>query len=234
MTPYTLLLFLTAVLPGLLICWYIYRMDKYEREAPLPLIITFLLGAAITYPVLKIETWASGFEWLDKGGLLVTVFSSFIIVSLTEEGVKYFALLAYPFRSAFFNEPMDGIVYAVMIGMGFATLENVLYATQFGMETTLLRAFTAVPAHAAFAVIMGYFCGRAKFSDSKAGQRRLLGVSFLAPFGIHGIYDFFILQEAYDRLVILALVVLGASLVLSRELLLQQQQASPFREEEEE
>lgn len=233
MTPYTLLLFFTAVSPGLIICWYIYRMDKYEREAPLPLIITFLLGAAITYPVLKIETWASDFAWLEPGGLLVTVFSSFIVVALTEEGVKYLALLAYPFRSVFFNEPMDGIVYAVMIGMGFATLENVLYATQFGMETTLLRAFTAVPAHAAFAVIMGYFCGRAKFASTLAGQRRLLWLGFLAPLAIHGVYDFFILQESYDRLVILALVVLGASLVLSRELLLLQQERSPFREEEE-
>jgi protease PrsW len=233
MTLYTLLLFFTAVLPGLLICWYIYRMDKYEREAPFPLVVTFLLGAAITYPVLKIEIWASSFAWLEQEGFLVTVFSSFVIVSFTEEGMKYLALLVYPFRSAFFNEPMDGIVYAVMIGMGFATLENMLYATQFGMETTLLRAFTAVPAHAAFAVIMGYFCGRAKFADTLVWQRRWLGASLLAPLTIHGVYDFFILQKTYDRLVILALVVLGASLILSRELLILQQESSPFREEEE-
>ena len=56
----------------------------------------------------------------------------------------------------------DGIVYAVMIGMGFATLENIIYASRFGLETTLFRAFTAVPAHGVFAAIMGYYIGVGK------------------------------------------------------------------------
>jgi protease PrsW len=227
-----LLLYLIAVLPGLLICWYIYRMDKYEKEPPLPLLLTFLLGLAITYPVLRIETWASSLLATKEGSLGGTLFSSFVVVALSEEGVKYLALLAFPYRAAFYNEPMDGIVYAIMISMGLATLENVLYAGQFGMETTLLRAFTAVPAHAAFAVFMGYFCGLAKFAASARKRNWLLFLGFLSPFLIHGIYDFFILQEAYDKLVVMALAVLGISLFLARELLLMQQENSPFKEEE--
>lgn len=229
---HALLLYIIAVLPGLVICWYIYRMDKYEKEPPLPLLLTFLLGVAITYPVLRIETWASSLPEVGTKSLGATLFSSFIVVALSEEGVKYLALLIFPYRAAFYNEPMDGIVYAIMISMGFATLENVLYAGQFGMETTLLRAFTAVPAHAAFAVFMGYFCGLAKFAVSSRKRKSLLLLGFLSPYMIHGIYDFFILQEAYDKLVVLALAVLGISLFLARELLLVQQENSPFKEEE--
>ena len=57
-----------------------------------------------------------------------------------------------------------------MIGMGFATLENILYADRFGLQTVMIRAFTAVPAHAIFAIIMGYYIGLAKFNKKKSHQ----------------------------------------------------------------
>ncbi|TXB59435.1 PrsW family intramembrane metalloprotease [Phaeodactylibacter luteus] len=225
----TVLLLLAALAPGVLICWYIYQMDKYEKEAPLPLVLSATLGAVVTYPVLKLETWATEVELHSNASLIATLFSSFIVVSLTEELIKFLALIAYPYRSRFFNEPMDGIVYSIMIGMGFATAENLLYAFQYGMETTILRAFTAVPAHAAFAVMMGYFAGQAKFAERPVRRRNSLLLMFLVPWGVHGVYDFFILQQAYENLVILALVVLGISLLLSWELLTEQQDNSPFK-----
>ncbi|MCB0565945.1 MAG: PrsW family intramembrane metalloprotease [Phaeodactylibacter sp.] len=225
------LIFSLAIIPGLLICWYIYRMDKYEKESRLQLAITFALGMAVTYPVLKIETWASYSGWGETDSLGATLFSSFIVVALTEELVKYLALMAYPYSRPFFNEPMDGIVYAVMIAMGFATLENVLYAGQFGFQTTLLRAFTAVPAHACFAIIMGYFIGSSKFAFSRAAKRQLIGLGLAVPVMVHGVYDFFILQEYYEELMILALLLLGASIYIATRLIKEQQENSPFKGE---
>ncbi|MCR9055261.1 PrsW family intramembrane metalloprotease [Phaeodactylibacter xiamenensis] len=224
------LLFLAAIAPGLLICWYIYKMDKYEREQPFPLFATFWLGAFATLGVVRIETWATYSPFLQGEGVLFTLFSSFIVVALTEELVKYLCLFLYPYRSRFFNEPMDGIVYAVMIGMGFATLENLMYALQYGLETVILRAFTAVPAHAAFAIIMGYYFGKAKFEpDPKIRRKRLL-MALFAPLVIHGLYDFLILQEIYEGLIALAIAVLIASIIFARQLLLEQQENSPFKE----
>ena len=219
-----------AIIPGLLICWYIYKMDKYEKESRLQLAITFGLGMLITIPVMYIERNASEMGWDDHSSIGPLLFSSFIIVALTEEAIKYLVLLAYPYHRPFFNEPMDGIVYAVMIGMGFATLENILYATQYGLGTTLIRAFTAVPAHAAFAVIMGYFAGLSKFAFLPKNQRWLLMLGLLAPWLVHGLYDVFILQEAYESLMILALVVLAVSIFLARRLMLEQQENSPFKD----
>jgi RsiW-degrading membrane proteinase PrsW (M82 family) len=218
-----------AILPGLLICWYVYNMDKYEKESRIQLVITFAIGALITFPVLKLESWAAYNGWNDNSTLGMTLISSFIIVGFTEELSKYISLLIHPYFRPFFNEPMDGIVYAVMISMGFATLENVLYAGQFGLETTLLRAFTAVPAHAAFAIIMGYFVGLSKFAFSRKSKVRLLILGLAFPWGIHGLYDFFILQEAYEELMILALIVLGGSIFFARRLVIEQQENSPFK-----
>ena len=70
------------------------------------------------------------------------------------EQVHVFALGAYPKKD--FNEPFDGIVYSVMVSMGFATTENILYAMKGGLEVALLRMVMSVPAHATFAVLMGY------------------------------------------------------------------------------
>lgn len=223
------LVFAVAIIPGLLICWYIYRMDKYEKESRLQLAISFTMGMAITYPVLKVEGWGSDSGWDDPQHMGITLFSSFIVVALTEELAKYLTLLVYPYSRPFFNEPMDGIVYAVMVSMGFATLENILYAGRFGVETTLIRAFTAVPAHACFGIIMGYFLGLSKFAFSLALRRRLLVLGILAPLAVHGTYDFFILQEAYEELMIFALIILAASIYIAQRLIREQQDNSPFK-----
>ena len=63
-----------------------------------------------------------------------------------------------------FNEPIDGIVYGVCVSLGFATLENIYYVYVLPdyFETTslslaILRAFSAVPAHATVWCYNGLF-----------------------------------------------------------------------------
>lgn len=218
---------LLAILPGLIICYYIYQLDKYERESKVELVICFVLGMLSTVPIYFLERWAHGVESSFASHTAVILFSSFFIVGFGEEFSKFIALLIYPFHRPFFNEPFDGIIYAVMISMGFATLENVLYANQYGLETTLLRAFTAVPAHAAFGVILGYYVGLARFNVEKRAWLLLrgLGVAVL----VHGLYDFFILQQYIEWLMLLAVIVLWLALWYSNRLIKLHQRNSPFR-----
>ncbi len=220
--------FILAVLPGLLIIWFIYREDLYERENWLPLVISFVLGMVVTYPVIKMQELFYNLGWKDTGDLGSTLISAFILVACTEELVKYLALIAYPYRSRFFNEPIDGIVYAIFIGMGFATLENVLYAYRYDISTTIVRALTAVPAHATFAAIMGYYIGRAKFDHPR--RRLFLMRGFTMAVILHGLYDFFVLQEVDESLMILSMVILTASILYALELIRELQDQSPFRE----
>ena len=220
-----ILISILAILPGLLICYGIYRYDKYNKEPALHLAACFVLGLLITYPAILVEQYADQQGWEDSGigGLLLV---AFIFVALNEELVKYLVVVLYPFPRSFFDEPLDGIVYALMVSMGFATLENVIYANQFGLETTLIRSFTAVPAHASFAVIGGYFIGKAKFDQANKYKWLLLGLG--AAVLPHGLYDFFILQDLADWLTGLVIPVLIICVIISIRLIRKAQKASPF------
>ncbi len=222
-------LILFAILPGLLIVLYIYHQDKYEKEGRLPLALCFLFGFAITWPLMRAER-----ELLNLLGDVqyswprLLVFS-FLVVGLLEEGCKLLFLRLYPMRRAFFNEPMDGIVYAIMYGMGFATMENLLYAEQFGWRTTFLRAFTAVPAHAIFSVLMGFYLGMYRYPGPEWPARSSLIAALLWPLVFHGLYDFFVLQKLIPDLQLAAFLVLAIGFTVSFDMIKKCQDASPFR-----
>ena len=216
-----------AVAPALIICFVIYRIDRYDKESHWQLIICFILGMLVTFPAMQIEAYGESFGLNQPGHLGKLILLSFIVVGLTEELAKFVALIGYAYPRRAFNEPLDGIVYSVMISMGFATLENIIYADRFGLETTVLRAFTAVPAHAVFGVFMGYYVGLAKFSKRKKMGLIATGVFFATV--IHGLYDFFILQEYYDWLMVFATLTLCISLYFAIRLVRLHQANSPFR-----
>ncbi len=222
------LLLTLAILPGLAISYAMFRIDKYEREPFGALAICFLIGAALTLPAVWVERWAfrqagsqSDFSFFE------VLWLSFGAVALNEELVKFGAMRLLIFPRRFFNEPLDGIVYAVLIAMGFATLENLLYADRFGMPTVLLRTFTAVPAHLAFAIVQGYYFGLAKFRPADRG--RLLARGFGISVLLHGIYDVLILQHWFDWLFVLATVALYLVLFYASRLVKEHLLNSPFR-----
>jgi RsiW-degrading membrane proteinase PrsW (M82 family) len=103
---------------------------------------------------------------------------AFFVVGVAEEVSKFIFLRWNLFLRPEFDEPYDGITYAMMIGMGFATLENFMYVynSNNAYEVAWLRAFTAVPAHATFAIAMGYFTGLAKFNKEKRFSYLLKGL----------------------------------------------------------
>ncbi len=145
---------------------------------------------------------------------------------MVEEFSKYIIVKYYAQRNKEFNEPFDGIVYAVMVSMGFAALENVLYVFQYGFATGVTRAFTAVPAHATFGILMGYFMGKAKFSKNKL-QLNLLGLFAATLF--HGAYDFFLFIDFVPGIAIGAFVSLFVGIILSRKAIKRHQNGSVFK-----
>jgi protease PrsW len=221
------ILTILAVLPGLAISFWIYFKDRYEKEPHGLLLLAFLWGCASTVPAILGQMY---FRGLDKAEDLWSIaLLSFGVIALTEELSKFIFLrfFAYPKRD--FNEPMDGIVYGVMIGMGFATLENFLYvfnSTDDGFAVAVGRALTAVPAHGAFAVLMGAYVGLAKFVPERRNQYLLYGLGLAIFF--HGLYDFFLLQQSYAGLGVMSLVALVYSIILSKRLIKNHQDLSPF------
>lgn len=220
--------FVLAIVPTLLLCWYIYHLDKYEKEDFVVLAVHFVLGVLVAIPVYYLERYAalSGLE--NPGNFWATVVFAFLVVAFVEEVAKFLPLGGWTYRAVFFNEPIDGIVYAVFVAMGFAAFENGVYAWKHDMGTTVVRAFTAVPAHAAFGVIQGYYAGLARFDGRKRPVLVLLK-GLLVSVLVHGLYDFFLEYELYDWLVLLALAVLGLSVYYARRLVGLQQERSPFK-----
>ena len=92
------------------------------------------------------------------------------MAGLVEEYLKLTVVRLTAYRAPAFDEVMDGVVYTVVAGMGFACLENVLYVMGGSLATALVRAFTAVPLHAVASGLMGYSLGRARFAASPAAS----------------------------------------------------------------
>ncbi|MDH5379291.1 MAG: PrsW family glutamic-type intramembrane protease [Cyclobacteriaceae bacterium] len=220
----TVIAFATA--PGFAIALFIYLMDKHEREPIRLLILSFfygILSVALTLFITSvIEQFIPAFE-----NILIDEFiHAFFAVAFVEEFSKYafLILLLYPLKD--FNEPFDGIVYAVMIKMGFATLENIMYSINGGIDVAILRMFTAVPAHGSFAIIMGYFVGIAKFKH----KNRLFGlIGLLSATIMHGFYDYFIFISHIPGVIVGSLISLIVGIILSLNAIRIHSDASPFR-----
>ena len=184
-----LVILAAALLPAILLLYYIWRKDPYKEPVGW-LAKAFLWGVAIVIPISVVET-AIGAVLFGGGGptsLVDTTVLSFAVAALPEESFKLLALWLVLRRNPYFDEHFDGIVYAVFVSLGFAAVENVGYVfTQDDWVTTAaMRALLAVPGHYAFAILMGYYYSVHHFVDRSRGVAlRIL----LVPVVAHGIYD---------------------------------------------
>ena len=188
------ILFAAAVLPPIYLGKKIYAMDRIEPEPASLLRKLFRLGALACLPAVileRIAEYAFGITFQNMNVyLIVEVFAG---VALVEELCKYYFLKRTTWRSPEFNYRFDGIVYAVMVTLGFAALENILYVFSYGFGTALVRALLSIPGHCIFGIYMGFFYGNAKKHDyqgepDRSSRQRILAV--LVPTLLHGIYDY--------------------------------------------
>ena len=221
-------LLLIALAPVIVILIYIYVKDKYEKEPIGLLVKNFFLGAVVSIIITLLLGFIANiiFPLTDQKSILQQFVKAFFVVALVEEFSKYIIVKYYAQKKTDFNEPFDGIVYALVVSMGFAALENVLYISQFGVTTGLTRAFSAVPAHATFGILMGYFMGKAKFSDCRV-KYNLIGLVVATLF--HGAYDFFLFINFIPGIAIGAFVSLIIGIVLSQKAIKKHQQISHFK-----
>ena len=184
-----------SLAPGLAIIFYIYSKDKYDREPFEPLFISFLLGVVCTVPASLIQRALQPELnlFFSPYSIPYYIIWAFGLVAFSEEGCKFLVLRLYSYRRRAFNEPFDGIVYSVMVSMGFACLENVMYVFEHGFATGILRMFLSVPAHASFGVLMGYHTGLAKFDPDRASWHLWKGLLIAVLF--HGSFDFFLFLQ---------------------------------------
>ncbi len=193
----SLTLLALSLAPGIAIAFYFYIKDKHEKEPLKAIIFSFFLGCLSVIPAILLETYFMSVFPSDNMNIALTAFNAFIIVAGAEELSK-FMMFRYYFKSPNFNEPYDGIFYGVMISLGFAAVENISYVMDGGLSVGILRMFTAVPAHALFGAIMGYYFGLAWQHQENKSFYMIKGL--VAAIILHGTYDFFLFQENYPAL----------------------------------
>lgn len=168
----TILLVFAAILPAVLLCHYVYKKDRLEKEPMWLLLLLLFSGVLSCGPAAVIEKFLGGgingiFEWLLSLGVHWDILympyyavNYFIGVALVEEGVKWIVLVFWTKGEKNFNCLFDGLIYAVFVSLGFAALENVLYVVKYGWMNALMRGLLSVPGHMFFAVMMGYYYSR--------------------------------------------------------------------------
>jgi len=162
-------LVIAALLPAILLCVYVYKKDRVEKEPPALLLKLLLFGVITCAPAGVIEEMIIGFidsvfkveeasYVLPKNTFYVyNALKYFIGVALVEEGLKYLFLLIGTKNHKDFDNFFDGLIYSVFVSLGFAALENVMYVTQYGFGNAVMRGILSVPGHMFFAVMMGYY-----------------------------------------------------------------------------
>lgn len=225
------LLFL-AVLPTILLGYFIYSNDKIEKE-PTPLLVKLLLGGIgsviltliVTTILNKIAPFfaISNTEILSPLSLAIYVFFGIAII---EEFSKWFFLYIISWKNKAFNHVYDAIVYSVFVSLGFATVENILYvfisssSLSEAIAVALNRMFFSVPGHAFFGVMMGYYLGLAKLTfvnKKKNKTTKFLLLSLLVPTICHFIFDYILMSSFLPMIVfyiyVIVLFVYGISKV---------------------
>lgn len=170
-----------GIAPAMALLSFFYLKDRYIE--PIPLIMkTFISGALLVFPLMFLQ------YALLRDGIDNNFLQSFFIIGFSEEFFKWFIFFYVIYHHTEFDAHYDGIVYAVSISLGFATVENILYLLVNGIEYAFTRAIFPVSSHALFGVIMGFHFGKAKINQAK--RKWNIFLAFLLPFLLHGIYNY--------------------------------------------
>jgi RsiW-degrading membrane proteinase PrsW (M82 family) len=224
---------LLAALPvAPLIGCYLW-LDRYEPEPPSLLVLGLGWGAFVATSAALL------LQFFDHFALDATqAFEGTVVAPLTEEAAKgLFVLLLLFFRRRELDGDLDGIVYAGMVGIGFAFTENILYLTsaylgaeggQGGLagavQLFVLRCIFSPFAHPFFTAFTGIGIGLAVTARSHT-------VRFLAPIGgyivavcLHGLWNAVLMLNggrgavgAYVLLMVPAFLLVAGFAVWSRQ-----------------
>ena len=218
-----LLIVALAFAPGVFWLWFFARRDVYRPEPRRLLASTFGLGMVATVPAVVVE-WLLIDESVATGGAPVAsiAIAMLLVVGPVEEVAKFAVVRLAPFRSLYFDEPIDGLVYSAAASLGFASVENLGYIIAFGPGVMILRAPLSTLAHVVFGSIWGYALGLQ--SQPSAGGSLLVIGGLAAAATVHAVFNVTVFTMPVVSLVILGV---GASWTLSR--FKWAQRVSPFR-----
>ena len=175
-------------------------LDRFEKEPAWMLAGTFFWGATVAVFFSFIFNTINGLIFgalfgAGAGQILGGVVSAPIV----EEGSKGLALfILYWWKKDEFDGVVDGVIYAAMVGLGFAMAENFLYYgrtfAEGGIEGSLLvfvlRGLISPFAHPLFTSMTGIGLGLARQSNSSFVKFAAPAAGLLAAMLLHALWNF--------------------------------------------
>ena len=205
------ILIVPVILPMLFWAWYHYYKDRHLPEPVSHLVIAFLLGCAAYFlgKLLYVALGAVGLRYdafllADTNRPLLLLYALFAIGPI-EEFAKLVPFLLVIRHFPEFDEPIDGIIYASFIALGFATVENVQYLEFVTSGEALARGFAGPVVHIVFASIWGYYVGKACLEGRALYRITLVALGATAL--LHGLYDYLVIAMPIFALPASALLV---------------------------
>ncbi|MBP5762408.1 MAG: PrsW family intramembrane metalloprotease [Lachnospiraceae bacterium] len=184
-----------ALIPGLVLLFVVWKLDKVEKESPA--LILKLLGAGVVVMLIDILLRTIGLWLLESSYsgtsiMLYTFIDAFIFTALIEEGGRFLALKLLTWKNPEFNYTFDAIVYSVAVSVGFLVAENVVYVIKYGSFLRPIELVLPVFAQVVISVFMGYYYGLAKVAEGKKeteDSKKYMIEAVVVPTVIHGIYE---------------------------------------------
>ena len=206
-------LFVPVVLPVVFWAWYHYHKDRHLPEPVGHLFLAFLLGG-VAFGLGKLMYIGLGFLDLRYDAFLLAMENrpglllyALFAIGPIEELAKLIPFLLVIRRFPEFDEPIDGIIYASFIALGFAAVENAVYFEYLTSGEAMARGFAGPVVHIVFASIWGYYVGRACLDGSSVAIAAVLSLAATAL--LHGLYDYLVIALPAFALPASALLVLA-------------------------
>jgi len=207
------LLILPVIVPVVFWAVYHYHKDRHLPEPPANLLLCFALGilAAGISKGMYIGLEPLGLRYdavalAQNDGLALFAYAMLAIGPI-EELAKLLPFLVIVIRLRAFDEPLDGIIYASFIALGYSAVENYHYLDFLtGMES-IARGFAGPVIHILFASIWAHWITRAWLRKVSIVVPAILG--FLLAAGLHGLYDFMVLKYPVAALPIAAAMIVS-------------------------
>ncbi|MEO8650249.1 MAG: PrsW family glutamic-type intramembrane protease, partial [Acidobacteriota bacterium] len=191
--------FLPAVFYLLPMIW----LDRYDPEPAWLIALAFAWGALVAVIASFIINTVVGVGVSAaiggrEGMILGNVVSAVISAPVVEEGSKGIGLLILLiFFRRYFDDILDGIVFAGVIALGFATVENVLYygsGMKAGGSNALIALFVVRGimspfAHVTFTAMTGIGCGISRESHNKLVRIIMPVLGYFGAVTMHAIWN---------------------------------------------
>lgn len=204
-----LLLIAPIAVPVLFWAVYHYHKDRHLPEPVGHLLLTFVLGmlaagiSAGLYEALGLVGLRFDAGYLADTSPAALFAYALLAIGPIEESAKLLPFLVVVLRFEEFDEPMDGIVYASFIGLGYAAVENWQYLDYLTTTEAIARGFASPVIHILFASIWGHRIARSHLAGRSILKATGLGLAVAA--GLHGLYDFIVILNPHNSLPVAAL-----------------------------